>query len=65
MRNFAVGPVLMDNKIRKIGAKQLPYFRTKEFSDLVLKNEALIKKFFNIIINRIKNKRKKFQLNKE
>lgn len=47
MRNFAVGPVLMDKKIRKIGAKQLPYFRTKEFSDLVLKNEALIKKFFN------------------
>ena len=46
MRNFAVGPVLMDKKIRKIGAKQLPYFRTKEFSDLVLKNEALIKKFF-------------------
>ena len=31
--------------VREIGAEQVPYFRTAEFSDLMLENEALIKKF--------------------
>ena len=29
----------------KIGAEQVPYFRTSEFSDVMFENERLIKKF--------------------
>jgi len=45
MLNFTVGPVLSDEKVREIGAEQVPYFRTPEFSELMLENEALMKKF--------------------
>ena len=31
--------------VRAIGAEQVPYFRTAEFSELMLENERLIKKF--------------------
>jgi len=31
--------------VRAIGAEQVPYFRTSEFSELMLENERLIKKF--------------------
>lgn len=47
MLNFAVGPVMMDEKIKKIGAEEIPYFRTAEFSSLMHENEDLILKFFN------------------
>lgn len=43
--NFTVGPVQMDNKIRELGMEQIPYFRTSEFSSLMLENEMLIKEF--------------------
>lgn len=43
--NFTVGPVQMSNDIREIGAEQVPYFRTSEFSELMLENEKLVKKF--------------------
>ena len=43
--NFTVGPVQMDDETRKIGMNQIPYFRTSEFSNLMLENENLIKKF--------------------
>lgn len=43
--NFAVGPVMMSDEISKIGAEPIPYFRTKDFSELMLENERLIKKF--------------------
>lgn len=43
--NFTVGPVQMDDETRKIGMNQIPYFRTSEFSNLMLENEELIKKF--------------------
>ncbi|WP_270613224.1 pyridoxal-phosphate-dependent aminotransferase family protein [Coprococcus sp. AM97-35] len=45
MLNFTVGPVMSDESVRAIGAEQVPYFRTPEFSEIMLENEALIKKF--------------------
>lgn len=47
MINFTVGPVQSDEEILKIGAEQVPYFRTPEFSETMLENEALIKEFAN------------------
>ena len=31
--------------VRSIGAEQVPYFRTAEFSEVMLENERLLKKF--------------------
>lgn len=45
--NFAVGPVEMNEDILNLGSIQLPYFRTKEFSNLNLENEKLIKSIVN------------------
>lgn len=45
MLNFTVGPVMSSDAVRAIGAEQVPYFRTAEFSRLMLENERLIKKF--------------------
>lgn len=45
MINFTVGPVQSSDTIRAIGADQVPYFRTEEFSEVMLENERLIKKF--------------------
>ena len=45
MINFTVGPVQADEIVREIGAEQVPYFRTAEFSKVMLENEELILKF--------------------
>lgn len=45
MINFTVGPVQSDDIVCAVGAEQVPYFRTPEFSKIMLENEALIKKF--------------------
>ena len=45
MINFTVGPVQSNETILAIGAEQVPYFRTAEFSNLMHENEHLIKKF--------------------
>ena len=45
MLNFTVGPVMSSPGVRAIGAEQVPYFRTEEFSDVMLENERLVKKF--------------------
>ena len=45
MINFTVGPVQSSDTVRAIGAEQVPYFRTSEFSDVMFENERLIKKF--------------------
>jgi aspartate aminotransferase-like enzyme len=45
MINFTVGPVQSSEAVRAIGAEQVPYFRTAEFSELMFENEALVKKF--------------------
>ena len=43
MLNFTVGPVMSDEIIREIGAEQVPYFRTPEFSNIMLENERIWK----------------------
>lgn len=45
MINFTVGPVQSSNAVLAIGAEQVPYFRTAEFSETMLENERFIKKF--------------------
>lgn len=45
MLNFTVGPVQTFNDILNIGSEQVPYFRTDEFSHIMLENEKYIKKF--------------------
>lgn len=45
MLNFTVGPVQSSDLVRFIGAEQVPYFRTPEFSAVMLESEELMKKF--------------------
>lgn len=45
MLNFTVGPVQANQVVCEIGAEQVPYFRTAEFSQLMLENERYMKKF--------------------
>ena len=45
MLNFTVGPVQSCEAVLALGAEQVPYFRTAEFSELMFENEALVKKF--------------------
>lgn len=44
MKIFTVGPVEMDDEIRRIGGEPIPYFRTPEFSKLMLRVEDNFKK---------------------
>lgn len=45
--NFTVGPVMMDDYLLKENAEQIPYFRTPEFSEIMLENERLLCGFVN------------------
>lgn len=45
MLNFTVGPVMCSDQVCLVGGEQVPYFRTPEFSSLMLENEQLILKF--------------------
>ena len=45
MINFTVGPVQSAECVKKIGAEDCPYFRTQEFSEVMLESERLVKKF--------------------
>ena len=45
MLNFTVGPVMSSDRVRAIGQEQVPYFRTSEFSELVLECEDLLTGF--------------------
>lgn len=45
MLNFTVGPVQSGEQVCAIGAEQVPYFRTPEFSAVMKENEALMLKF--------------------
>ncbi|MCR4799243.1 MAG: aminotransferase class V-fold PLP-dependent enzyme [Bacteroidales bacterium] len=45
MINFTVGPVQSSDEVLAVGAEQVPYFRTAEFSELMFENERLMKKF--------------------
>ena len=42
MLNFTIGPVMSNEKVLEIGSCQTPYFRTSEFSDIMLENEKLM-----------------------
>ena len=46
MLNFTVGPVMCSDEVCAVGGEQVPYFRTPEFSALMLENEQLMLKFF-------------------
>ena len=45
MINFTVGPVQSCETVHKIGSEDVPYFRTTEFSEVMLENERLMLKF--------------------
>lgn len=45
MLNFTVGPVMTSDSVRAVGAEQVPYFRTEEFSAVMLENEKLMLEF--------------------
>ena len=45
MPSFTVGPVMSTDDVLRIGAEQALYFRTPEFSSMMLENERLIKEF--------------------
>ena len=45
MLNFTVGPVMSSDEVRTIGAEQVPYFRTSEFSETMLENEKYMLEF--------------------
>lgn len=42
MLNFAVGPVPSDAAVKAIGGEDSPYFRTPEFSSVMLENESML-----------------------
>ena len=45
MLNFTVGPVMCSEEVRAVGGEQVPYFRTPEFSALMLENERMMLSF--------------------
>lgn len=45
MLNFTIGPVMAPPEVLSIGAQQVPYFRTPEFSKIMLENEQYMLKF--------------------
>ena len=45
MLNFTVGPVMCSDAVCSVGGEQVPYFRTPEFSAIMLENEQLMLKF--------------------
>lgn len=47
MLNFAVGPVQSDDAVLQIGGEQIPYFRTDEFSDMMLENESVMQRLLH------------------
>ena len=47
MKLFTVGPVEMFPETLKTAAKQLPYFRTPEFSKIMIENEEMFKESIN------------------
>lgn len=45
MLNFTLGPVMCSDEVRAVGGEQVPYFRTPEFSQMMIENERLILEF--------------------
>ena len=47
MKLFTVGPTQMRQEILDVRHQQVPYFRTTEFSEVMLDSDRLLKKFMN------------------
>ena len=47
MKLFTVGPTQMRQEILDVRHQQVPYFRTTEFSEVMLDSDKLLKKFMN------------------
>ena len=47
MKLFTVGPTQMRKEILDVRHQQVPYFRTAEFSEVMLDSDKLLKKFMN------------------
>ena len=47
MLNFTVGPVMSDDTVLEIASHSTPYFRTPEFSAIMLENERLMLRFLS------------------
>lgn len=47
MLNFTVGPVMSAPAVLKITSESVPYFRTPEFSEIMLENEKLMLSFLD------------------
>ncbi len=45
MLNFTIGPVMSSEEVCAVGGEQVPYFRTPEFSSLMLENEQMMLEF--------------------
>lgn len=45
MLNFTVGPVMASEEVLSVGAEQVPYFRTPEFSAVMKENEQMMLEF--------------------
>lgn len=43
MINFTVGPIQSSAEVLALGGSQVPYFRTEEFSRVMLENEDMVK----------------------
>lgn len=42
MINFTIGPVQANDEVRRLGSEQVPYFRTQEFSQIMLESEEMV-----------------------
>lgn len=47
MLNFTVGPVMSSEEVLEVASHSTPYFRTSEFSNVMLENEKLILEFLD------------------
>ncbi|MCI7478151.1 MAG: aminotransferase class V-fold PLP-dependent enzyme [Selenomonadales bacterium] len=47
MKLFTVGPTQMKKEIMEVGGQLVPYFRTKEFSNVMLDSDRLLQKFMH------------------
>ena len=51
MLNFTIGPVMSEDEVLEIASQSTPYFRTPEFSKIMLENERLMLQFVNAPID--------------
>ena len=47
MLNFTVGPVMSEESVLAVASKSAPYFRTREFSEIMQENERMVLELMN------------------